>query len=99
MKRIIESHQEDFFNAKNSEKYLKEAKGASKARFGNFLNTLKKLDIQGKYLEIGCGFFKSIRASYQPQEIKVMLNNIGIAEYKRKTIFPFFMQSLLLKKN
>ena len=210
MKRIIESHQEDFFNAKNAEKYLEDAKNAPKVRFSTFLNTLKKLDIRGKYLEIGCGpgvltqiiaeqhsnvkieavdiskdmiklaqqdlnedlkarinyviadacninsikdlgkfdliystftmhhwdnaeiaiknlfsmlkdngilyifdlkrvcwlyyfksqsgFFKSIRASYQPQEIKVMLNNIGITEYKRKTIFPFFMQSLVIKK-
>ena len=43
-------------------------------------------------------FFKSIRASYQPEEIKMMLTNIGITKYKRKTIFPFFMQSLLIKK-
>ena len=210
MKRIIESHQEDFFNAENVKKYLEDAKNASKVKFNNFLNTLNKLNIQGKYLEIGSGpgtltqivakqhpnvkitamdisqdmiklaqqdldynlqtrinyvigdacninsikdlgefdliystftmhhwdnaeiaiknlfsmlkdngalyifdlkrvfwlyyfksqsgFFKSIRASYQPEEIKVMLTNIGITKYKRKTIFPFFMQSLLVKK-
>ena len=210
MKRIIESHQEDFFNAENVEKYLEDAKNASKVKFNNFLNTLNKLNIQGKYLEIGSGpgtltqivakqhpnvkitamdisqdmiklaqqdldynlqtrinyvigdacninsikdlgefdliystftmhhwdnaeiaiknlfsmlkdngalyifdlkrvfwlyyfksqsgFFKSIRASYQPEELRLMLNNIGIAKYKRKTIFPFFMQSLLVKK-
>lgn len=210
MKRIIESHQEDFFYAENVEKYLEDAKNASKVKFNNFLNTLNKLNIQGKYLEIGSGpgtltqivakqhpnvkitamdisqdmiklaqqdldynlqtrinyvigdacninsikdlgefdliystftmhhwdnaeiaiknlfsmlkdngalyifdlkrvfwlyyfksqsgFFKSIRASYQPEEIRLMLNNIGIAKYKRKTIFPLFMQSLLVKK-
>lgn len=210
MKRIVESHQEYFFNAENAEKYLEDSKNASKSRFNSFLSTLNKLNIQGKYLEIGSGpgtltqivakqhpnvkitamdiskdmielaqqdlndslkarinyiigdacninsikdlgefdliystftmhhwdnaemaiknlysilkdngvlyifdlkrvfwlyyfksqsgFFKSIRASYQPEEIKVMLNNIGITKYKRKTIFPFFMQSLLIKK-
>lgn len=211
MKRIVESHQEYFFNAENAEKYLEDAKKASKTRFNNFLSTLNKLNIQGEYLEIGSGpgiltqivakqypnakitatdiskdmielaqqdldsglqtrinyvigdacninsikdlgkfdliystftmhhwdnaetavknllsmlkdtgvlfifdlkrvswlyyfksqsgFFKSIRASYLPKEIKIMLNNTGIRKYKRKTIFPFFMQSLLIQKN
>ena len=50
------------------------------------------------YFKSQSGVFKSIRASYQPEEIKVMLNNIGITKYIRKIIIPFFMQSLLIKK-
>jgi len=209
MKRIVESHQDQFFNTTNAKKYLENAKKSSKVRFNNFLSTLNKLNIQGKYLEIGSGpgiltqivakqhpnvkitamdiskdmiklaqqdldyrlqtrinyitgdvcninsiknlgefdliystftmhhwdnaemaikniysmlkdngvlyvfdlkrvfwlyyfksqsgFFKSIRASYRSEEIKMMLNIIVITKYKRKTIFPFFMQSLLIK--
>lgn len=41
MKRIVESHQEYFFNAGNAEKYLEDAKKVSKAKFNNFLSTLK----------------------------------------------------------
>ena len=210
MKRIIESHQDYFFDIENANKYLNNAKKASKARFRNFLSSLKILDIKGRYLEIGSGpgiltqvvatqhpnaeitandispemiklaqkdlaedlkvrvkykigdacdinslkdlgkfdliystftlhhwddaglaiknlcsmlnnngllyihdlkrviwlyyiksksgFFKSIRAAYRPGEIKTMLNEIGIKKYKIKTIFPFFMQSLLIRK-
>jgi len=210
MKRIIESHQDYFFDAENAIKYLDDAKSASKARFSNFLTSLKKLDIKGRYLEIGSGpgvltqivatqhpnaeiiandispemielaqqdlaedlktriqykigdacdinsikdlgrfdliystftlhhwdnaelaiknlysmlntdgilyihdlkrvfwlyyiktesgFFNSIRAAYKPAEIKTMLNKTGIKNYKIKTIFPFFMQSVLIRK-
>ncbi|MEA3450295.1 MAG: class I SAM-dependent methyltransferase [Bacteroidota bacterium] len=210
MKRIAEKHQNYFFDIKNAKKYLNEAKNASKARFNNFLSSIKKLNIKGKYLEIGCGpgvltqivatqhqdaeitandispemiklakqdlhenfksiinykigdacvintindlgkfdliystftlhhwdnaelaiknlysmlnkngvlyihdlkrvfwlyyikkqtgFFKSIRAAYRPKEIKTMLQKIGIKNYKIKAIFPFFMQSILIKK-
>ena len=210
MKRIIESHQDYFFDIENANKYLNDAKNASKARFRSFLASLKKLDIKGRYLEIGSGpgiltqvvatqhqdaeiiandispemiklaqqdladdlkarvkykigdacdinsikdlgkfdliystftlhhwdnaelaiknlysmlndngllyihdlkrviwlyyiksksgFFNSIRAAYRPGEIKTMLNKTGIKNYKTKTIFPFFMQSVLIKK-
>ena len=210
MKRMVESHQDYFFDIENANKYLDDAKNASKARFSNFLSALKKLDIKGRYLEIGSGpgiltqvvaiqhpkveiiandispemiklaqqdldkdlkkrikyeignacdinslkdlgkfnliystftlhhwdnaelaiknlysmlndngllyihdlrrviwlyyiksdsgFFKSIRAAYKPSEIKILLNKTGIKNYKIKTIFPFFMQSILIKK-
>ena len=210
MERIVENHQDYFFNIENATKYLNDAKNASKARFGNFLSSLKKLDIKGKYLEIGSGpgiitqviatkhpdveiiandispemikiaqldldenlktrikyvigdacdinsikdlgkfdliystftlhhwdnaelaiknlhsilkengllyihdlkrvrwlyfiksqsgFFNSIRASYRPDEIKAIMNRIGIKNFKIKTIFPFFMQSILIRK-
>ena len=210
MERIAESHQDYFFDTENANKYLNDAKNASKARFSNFLSSLKKLDIKGRYLEIGSGpgiltqvvatqhpnaeiiandispemiklaqqdlaedlktrikykigdacninsikdlgtfdliystftlhhwddaelaiknlssmlndngllyihdlkrvfwlyyiksksgFFKSIRAAYRPDEIKTMLNEIGIKNYKIETIFPFFMQSILIRK-
>ncbi len=210
MKRITESHQDYFFDIDNANKYLNDAKNASKARFSNFLSSIKKLDIKGKYLEVGSGpgiitqviatqhpnaeiiandispemiklaqmdldedlktrikykigdacdinslkdlgkfdliystftlhhwdnaelaiknlfsllndngvlyihdlrrviwlyyiksqsgFFNSIRAAYKPGEIKAMLNRIGIKKFKIRTIFPFFMQSILIRK-
>ncbi len=210
MKRIVESHQDYFFDIENANKYLEDAKNASKARFSNFLSSLKKLDIKGRYLEIGSGpgiltqvvatqhpdaeiiandispemiklaqqdlaedlktrikykigdacdissirdlgkfdliystftlhhwdnaevainnlylmlndngllyihdlkrviwlyysksksgFFNSIRAAYRPGEIETMLDKIGITKSEIKTIFPFFMQSVLIRK-
>ena len=50
------------------------------------------------YIKSQSGFFKSIRAAYRPNEIKTMLNRTGIRNYKIKTIFPFFMQSILIRK-
>ena len=210
MKRVAEDHQDYFFDSEKANKYLNDAKNASKARFSNFLSALRKLDVKGKYLEIGCGpgvltqviakqhpdaeiiandispemiklarqdlaedlksrikyvigdacdinsmkdlgkfdliystftlhhwdnaelaiknlhsmlnengllyihdlkrviglyhiksehgFFKSIKASYKPGEIKIMLNNIGIKDYKIKAVFPYFMQSIVIRK-
>lgn len=210
MKRISESHHDYFLDIENANKYLNDAKNASKARFSNFLSSLKKLNIKGKYLEIGSGpgiltqiigtqhpdaeiiacdispemiklakqdlaenlktkikynigdacdinsikdlgkfdliystftlhhwnnaelaiknlysmlndngllyildlkrvswlyyiksksgFFNSIRAAYRQYEIKTILKTIGIKNCTIKTIFPFFMQSVLIKK-
>ncbi len=210
MKRIVEIQQDYFFETEHATKYLADAKNASKARFSSFLSSLKKLDIKGRYLEVGCGpgiltqfvatqhpnavitandispemiklaqqdlaedlktritykigdacdinsivdlgkfdliystftlhhwdnaelaiknlysmlnndgllfildlkrviwlyhiksqsgFFMSIRAAYRPGEIKTMLNKTGIKNYKIKTIFPYFMQSILVRK-
>jgi len=210
VKRIVECHQDYFFDTENANKYLNDAKNASKARYGNFLSSLKKLDIKGKYLEVGSGpgiltqivatqhpnveiiandispemiklaqqnldkdlktriqykigdacnadsikdlgkfdliystftlhhwdnaelaiknlysmlndngllyiqdlkrvfwlyyvrsksgFFNSIRAAYKPGEIRTMLNKLGINNYQIKIIFPFFMQSILIRK-
>ena len=210
MKRITEIQEDYFIDTENAKKYLDDVKNASKTRFSNFLSSIKKLNIKGKYLEIGCGpgiltqivaaqhpkaeitandislemiklaqqdlsedlktrinykigdacdinsiknlgkfdliystftlhhwdnaesaiknlysmlnengilyihdlkrvfwlyhikkqtgFFKSIRASYRPNEIREMLNKLGINKYKIKTIFPFFMQSVLIRK-
>lgn len=210
MKRIVESHQDYFFDIENANKYLNDVKNASKARFSSFLSSLKKLDIKGRYLEIGSGpgiltqiiatqhtnaeiiandispemiklaqqdlaedlktrikykigdacdinsikdlgkfdliystftlhhwdnaelaiknlysmlndngllyildlkrviwlyyirsksgFYNSIRAAYRPGEIKTMLNKAGIKNHKIKAIFPFFMQSILIRK-
>jgi len=55
MKRIIEIQQDYFFDTENATKYLNDAKNASKSRFSHFLSSLKKLDVKGKYLEIGSG--------------------------------------------
>ena len=210
MERIVESHQDYFYDIENADKFLNNAKNASKARFSNFLSSIKKLNIEGKYLEIGSGpgiitqvvatqhpnaeiiaidispemiklaqldlaedlqtrvkynigdacdlnsikdlgkfdliystftlhhwdnaelaiknlysmlndngllyihdlkrviwlyyikfqsgFFNSIRAAYRPSEIKAMLNRIGINRFKIRTIVPYFMQSILIRK-
>ena len=45
MKRISESHHDYFFDIENANKYLNDAKNASKARFSNFLSSLKKINI------------------------------------------------------
>lgn len=44
------------------------------------------------------GFFKSIRASYKPHEIKKMLSNLGVKKYEIKIVFPFFMQNVTIWK-
>ena len=44
------------------------------------------------------GFFKSIRASYKPYEIKKILRNLGVKEYEIENIFPFFMQNVTIWK-
>lgn len=50
------------------------------------------------YIKSQNGFFTSIRASYQPREIREMLSGIEINTYKIKTIFPYFMQAIVIKK-
>ena len=211
MKRIAEFNQQDcYFNLDTSKEYLNEVKSASQARYSNFISTLKRLNIKGRYLDVGCGpgmltqeiarqhpdieiigndnsvemlklarqelpddlnirirfkegdacnldsikelgkfdliystftmhhwddaevairnlysilnnngllyihdlkrvfwlyyinsdsgFFKSIRASYRPSEIKILLARIGIKNFSIKAIFPFFMQAILIRK-
>ncbi len=44
------------------------------------------------------GFFTSIRAAYIPNEIKKMMNAPGIANYKIKQVFPFFLQNIIIRK-
>ena len=210
MERIVESHQDYFFDIENANNYLNDVKKALKTRFSNFISSLKKLDIKGRYLEIGSGpgiltqviatqhtnaeitacdispemiklaqqdlaenlktrikyklgdacdinsikdfgkfdliystftlhhwdnaelaiknlysmlndkgllyiydlkrviwlyyiksksgFFNSIRAAFRAGEIETLLKMIGIKNYKIKTNFPFFMQSILIRK-
>ncbi len=49
-------------------------------------------------LPIKDGFIESVRASYTPGEVKAILQKVGISEYKVKTSFPFFMQSIMAWK-
>ena len=51
------------------------------------------------YIKSESGFFNLIRAAYRPIEIRNMLNKTGIKNYRIKTIFPFFMQSVLIRNN
>lgn len=44
------------------------------------------------------GFYKSIRASYQPNEIRKMLNTIGVKKYEINNIFPYFLQNIVIWK-
>ena len=62
-----------------------------------YIHDLKRV-IWLYYIKKQSGFFNSIRASYKPKEIKMILQKIGIKNYKIKTIFPFFMQSIVIKK-
>ena len=55
MKRILENNQDYFIGADKAQQYRKSSEKSSSARFANFLATLKKLDIKGRYLEIGSG--------------------------------------------
>jgi SAM-dependent methyltransferase len=44
------------------------------------------------------GEIDSIRASYTPKEIKAILQELGIINYKIKTLFPFLLQSIVVCK-
>ena len=44
------------------------------------------------------GFFKSIRASYKPNEIRKMLESIGVKKYEISNIFPYFLQNVIIWK-
>lgn len=50
------------------------------------------------WIPIENGFFKSIRAAYKPDEIKMILHEANAARYKIETIFPFFLQNITLWK-
>lgn len=40
-----------------------------------------------------------IRASYNPGEIEEILQSSGIVDYRIRTLFPFFMQSIIARKS
>jgi len=44
------------------------------------------------------GFFESMRASYMPNEIGSFFDELDIKDYKIRTVFPFFMQSVIAWK-
>jgi 2-polyprenyl-3-methyl-5-hydroxy-6-metoxy-1,4-benzoquinol methylase len=78
MKRIAESHQDYFFEIENARKYLNDAKNASKARFSNFLSTMKKLNIKGRYLEIGSGpGILAQTVAMQHPDVEIVANDIS----------------------
>lgn len=56
MKRQGEDHGDDVFMTEDdARKYFDHVKSSSPRRFGEFLKTLKKLDIKGRYLDVGAG--------------------------------------------
>ena len=44
------------------------------------------------------GFIDSIRAAYTPDEIKTIFRKLGINRYEIKRAFPYFMQSIIVRK-
>jgi SAM-dependent methyltransferase len=44
------------------------------------------------------GFIDSIRAAYMPDEIKTIFQRLGINQYEIKRAFPYFMQSIIVRK-
>lgn len=50
------------------------------------------------FLPLKGGDIDSVRASYMPNEIRLILEKLGINKYKIKTLFPFFMQSIIAWK-
>ena len=50
------------------------------------------------HLPVNGGFTESIRASYTPQEIHGLFQKLDIKKYKITTLFPFFMQSVIVWK-
>jgi SAM-dependent methyltransferase len=44
------------------------------------------------------GFIDSIRAAYMPDEIKTIIQRLGINRYEIKRRFPYFMQSIIVRK-
>jgi hypothetical protein len=55
-KRIVETHQKGAFEGLEAAKeYAESAQKSSAKRYAAFLNNLKSLDIQGKYLDVGAG--------------------------------------------
>jgi len=44
------------------------------------------------------GEIDSIRASYTPKELRTTLQKLGITDYEIKTVFPFFLQSIIARK-
>lgn len=44
------------------------------------------------------GFINSIRAAYTPSDIKVIFQKLGVNQYEIKKVFPFFLQSVIMRK-
>ncbi|HIE32410.1 MAG TPA: class I SAM-dependent methyltransferase [Methanosarcinales archaeon] len=44
------------------------------------------------------GFIDSIRAAYMPDEIRTILQRLGMDRYEIKRRFPYFMQSIIVRK-
>jgi 2-polyprenyl-3-methyl-5-hydroxy-6-metoxy-1,4-benzoquinol methylase len=51
-----------------------------------------------RLLPLSKGDRESIEAAYVPREIKSILVKLGIEEYAIKTLFPFFLMSIIIRK-
>ena len=54
-KRKVEAHQEEFFSGLESARAFAQSAEKSAIRYRAFFTRLKKLEIQGKYLDVGAG--------------------------------------------
>jgi SAM-dependent methyltransferase len=50
------------------------------------------------YLPSNNGDIQSVRAAYRPREIRDILRKLGIESYSIRTLFPFFIQSVIVRK-
>jgi len=55
MNQESRSHNDFFMSEKNAREYYEHSKTGARRRFMNLLERFRKLDIKGKYLEVGCG--------------------------------------------
>jgi ubiquinone/menaquinone biosynthesis C-methylase UbiE len=51
-----------------------------------------------RLLPLGKGDRESVEAAYVPREIKSFLSKLDIEEYAIKTLFPFFLMSIIIRK-
>ncbi len=82
---------------RDPEKVIKNLMGAVKENGVLYLYDLKR--VWWLYIvPSNGGFISSVRASYLPKEMGKFLDGLGIERYETTTHFPFFMQSIIVRK-
>jgi SAM-dependent methyltransferase len=51
------------------------------------------------YLPTNSNDIRQIRAAYRPSEISQVFDRLGMVDYSIKTLFPYFMQSVMIRKS
>ncbi|MBN1574331.1 MAG: class I SAM-dependent methyltransferase [Deltaproteobacteria bacterium] len=82
---------------RDPEKVIENLMGAVKGNGVLYLYDLKR--VWWLYLvPSNGGFISSIRASYLPEEMGDLLDRLGMKKYETITHFPYFMQSIIVRK-